>query len=241
VTLGSEIGAVFRREHERHGVRFKLGSIVYRFEGSHNVEAVTLDSGESIETDMVVVGVGVRPATQFLEGVELDQSGGVVVDSRLRAAEGLYAAGDIVNFADPRSGERMRIEHWRTAQQQGRIAARNMIGHDVAFTGVPFFWTQQFDLTLRYVGHATSWDEIVYKGDVSSREFLAFYIKDDRVRAVAGMNRDRELAAVELLLQLDRLPTREQLKFSDVDLLDLLNDPIKLSEHLDYEPMMKTV
>ncbi len=241
VTLGPEIGAVFRREHERHGVRFKLGSIVYRFEGSHNVEAVTLDTGESIETDMVVVGVGVRPATQFLEGVELDQSGGVVVDSRLCAAEGLYAAGDIVNFADPRSGERMRIEHWRTAQQQGRIAARNMVGHDVAFTGVPFFWTQQFDLTLRYVGHATSWDEIVYRGEVSSREFLAFYIKDDRVLAVAGMNRDRELAAVELLLQLDRLPTREQLKFSDVSLLALLHDPIKLSEHLDYEPMMKTV
>jgi apoptosis-inducing factor 3 len=241
MTLGSEVGAIFRNEHERHGVRFKLGSIVYRFEGVHNVEAVTLDNGESIETDMVVVGVGVRPVTQFLEGVELDPSGGVLVDSRLRAADGLYAAGDIVNFVDQRTGERMRIEHWRTAQQQGRIAARNMLGRDVAFTGVPFFWTQQFDLTLRYVGHASSWDEIIFQGDVSSRDFLAFYIKEGRVVAVAGVNRDRELAAVEALMKLDRMPTRDQLKFGGASVLDLLHASSQLPKLLEYEPLMKTV
>lgn len=241
MTLGKEVGAAFRREHEKHGVKFKLGSIVYRFEGSHNVEAVTLDNGESIETDMVVVGVGVRPATSFLEGVELDKSGGVIVDSRLCAADGVYAAGDIVNFANPRTGERMRIEHWRTAQQQGRVAARNMAGHDVAFNGVPFFWTQQFDVTLRYVGHASGWDEIIYRGDVAANDFLAFYVKDHRVTAVAGMNRDRELAAIEALMQLDRMPASDQLKFGDVNLLDLLHDPIKLPETLNYEPMMKTI
>lgn len=238
VTLGNEVGAVFRREHERHGVRFKLGSIVYRFEGSHNVEAVTLDNGESIETDMVVVGVGVRPVTHFLEGVELDQAGGVVVDSQLRAADGLYAAGDIVSFVDLRTGERLRIEHWRTAQQQGRVAARNMLGRELPFEGVPFFWTQQFDLTLRYVGHAASWDEIVYQGDVASCDFLAFYVKENRVLAVAGMNRDRELAVVEALMKLDRLPTGEQLKFGGVNVLDLLQAPSQLPE---LEPMMKTV
>ena len=238
VTLGNEVGAVFRREHERHGVRFKLGSIVYRFEGSHNVEAVTVDSGESIETDMVVVGVGVRPVTNFLEGVELDQAGGVVVDSQLRAADGLYAAGDIVSFVDIRTGERLRIEHWRTAQQQGRVAARNMLGRELPFEGVPFFWTQQFDLTLRYVGHAASWDEIVYQGDVSSHDFLAFYVKANRVLAVAGMNRDRELAAVEALMKLDRMPTGEQLKFGGVNVVDLLHAPSQL---LEFEPMMKTV
>jgi NADPH-dependent 2,4-dienoyl-CoA reductase/sulfur reductase-like enzyme/nitrite reductase/ring-hydroxylating ferredoxin subunit len=241
ITLGKEVGAMFRREHEKHGVRFKLGSIVYRFEGSHNVEAVTLDNGETIETDMVVVGVGVRPATNFLEGVELDKAGGVVVDSRLRVADGVYAAGDIVNFADPRTGERTRIEHWRTAQQQGRVAARNMLGRDVTFEGVPFFWTQQFDVTLRYVGHATSWDEIIYQGDVASRDFLAFYVKDNRVAAVAGVNRDRELAAVEALMQTDRMPTPEQLKFGNVSVLDILHSATQLPKHLDYEPMMKTI
>src|SRR5215213_6639433 len=204
-TLGVEIGALFRRVHESHGVKFKLGSIVYRFEGTHNVEAVTLDNGERIETDMVVIGAGVRPATNFLEGMELDGTGGVVVDSRLRAGDGIYAAGDIASFIDSRTGERMRIEHWRTAQQQGRTAARNMIGRDVEFDAVPFFWTQQFDAGLIYVGHAKSWDEIIYRGDVLSREFLAFYVKNDRILAVAGMNRDREMAEIEESIRLNTL------------------------------------
>ena len=224
-TLGTEVGAMFRRLHESHGVRFKLGSIVYRFEGSHNVEAVALDNGECIPTDMVVVGAGVRPVTHFLEGVELDTAGAVVVDSRLCATDGLYAAGDIVNFPDPRTSERVRIEHWRTAQQQGRTAARNMLGRDAAFDGLPFFWTRQFDAGLLYVGHAASWDEIIYSGEVSSQNFLAFYVKSNRVSAVAGMNRDREMAAIEELMRLDRMPTPEQLKAADVNLLEMLHAP----------------
>ncbi|HET9714274.1 MAG TPA: FAD-dependent oxidoreductase [Pyrinomonadaceae bacterium] len=211
--LGAEVGAVFRRLHESHGVRFKPGSMVYRFEGSHNIEAVVLDNGEVIKTDMVVVGAGVRPVTHFLEGVELDHAGGVIVDSHLRVADGLYAAGDIVSFPDSHTGERVRIEHWRTAQQQGRIAARNMIGPEMAFEGVPFFWTRQFDAALLYVGHAASWDEIIYHGEISSHDFLAYYVKNDRVLAVAGMNRDREMAAIEELMRLDRMPTPTQLKY----------------------------
>jgi len=227
-TLGAEVGALFRRLHEDNGVHFKLGSIVYRFEGNHSVEAVTLDNGERIETDMVVVGAGVRPVTHFLEGVELDDTGAVMVDSRLCAADGLYAAGDIAGFVDMRWGKRVRIEHWRTAQQQGRTAARNMLGADVAFEGIPFFWTRQFDVGLLYVGRATSWDEIVYRGEISSHDFLAFYVKDDRVLAVAGMNRDMEMAAVEELMRLDRMPSPEQLKLNDVSLVEMLHAPESL-------------
>lgn len=222
-TLGPEIGALFRGVHEDKGVRFKLGSIVYRFDGTHNVEAVTLDNGERIETDMVVVGAGVRPVTHFLEGVELDQAGGVIVDSRLRAADGVYAAGDIASFPDARTGERLRVEHWRVAEQQGRAAARNMLGRDVPFDGVPFFWTRQFDAGLNYVGHAASWDEIVYHGDVAAQDFLAFYVKGERVLAVAGMNRDRELAAAEELFRLDRMPSRAQLRQAGLSLLEMLS------------------
>jgi NADPH-dependent 2,4-dienoyl-CoA reductase/sulfur reductase-like enzyme/nitrite reductase/ring-hydroxylating ferredoxin subunit len=225
LTLGAEVGALFRREHESHGIRFKLGNIVYRFEGSHKIEAVVLDNGERIETDMVVVGVGVRPVTQFLEGVELDHAGGVVVDSRLRAADGLFAAGDIASFPDPRTGERVRIEHWRTAQQQGRTAARNMMGRNVTFDAVPFFWTRQFDIGLLYVGHAASWDEIIYRGDLALHDFLAFFVKGSRVLAVAGMNRDSEMAAAEELLRLDRMPTREQLQSNDENLVEVLHAP----------------
>jgi NADPH-dependent 2,4-dienoyl-CoA reductase/sulfur reductase-like enzyme len=164
----------------------------------------------------------VRPVTQFLDGVELDQAGGVVVDSRLRAADGLYAAGDIASFPDPRTGGRVRIEHWRTAQQQGRTAARNMLGRNAAFDSVPFFWTRQFDIGLLYVGHAAAWDEIIYRGDLASHDFLAFYVKDNRVLAVAGMNRDSEMAAAEELLRLDHMPTGEQLQSNDVSLVEML-------------------
>lgn len=223
--LGAEVGALFRQEHEKHGIKFKLGNIVYRFEGSHNVEAVVLDNGECIETDMVVVGVGVRPVTQFLEGIELAEDGGVIVDSHMHAIDGIYAAGDIANFVDLRTGKRTRIEHWRTAQQQGRTAARNMAGHSTDFDAVPFFWTRQFDMGLLYVGHATSWNEIIYRGEVSSQDFLAFYIKDGRVQAVAGMNRDREMAAVEELMRLGRMPEADQLKWDDLSLVEMLHSP----------------
>ena len=221
-TLGAEVGALFRRVHESYGVRFKLGSIVYRFEGNHNVEAVTLDNGERIETDMVVVGVGVRPVTQFIDVVELDHAGAIIVDSRLRAADGLYAAGDIASFPDPRTGERVRIEHWRTAQQQGRTAARNMVGHNVRFDAVPFFWTRQFDVALLYVGHAASWDDIIYRGDISSQDFLAFYVKNNRVLAVAGMNRDREMAAAEELLGLNLIDPENPEILSTLDRNDMI-------------------
>lgn len=211
-TLGKEIGALFRRVQEARGVRFKLGSIVYRFEGTNHVEAVVLDGGERIAADMVVLGVGVRPATTMLEGVALHEDGGVIVDEHMRAADGLYAAGDIACFPYARTGERVRIEHWRTAQQQGRVAAHNMAGMPTAFDGVPFFWTRQFDAGLLYLGHASAWDEVVYVGDVPAQDFLAFYLKGGRVLAVAGMNRDRDMAALEELFRQDRVPSADQLR-----------------------------
>ncbi|HEX7315066.1 MAG TPA: FAD-dependent oxidoreductase [Pyrinomonadaceae bacterium] len=221
-TLGPEVGALFRRVHEERGVKFKLGSIVYRFEGTSVVEAVTLEGGERIEADMVLAGVGVYPATGFLEGVTLDEGGAVVVDARMRAADQLFAAGDIASFPDPRTGERVRIEHWRTAQQQGRVAAHNMAGRSTAFDGVPFFWTRQFDTGLLYVGHAARWDEIVYQGDVTAQDFLAFYVKDGRVLAAAGVNRDRDVAAIEELIRLNLMPGADELKGGATDFAALL-------------------
>lgn len=222
-TLGPEVGALFRRAHEEQGVKFKLGSIVYRFEGTSVVEAITLEGGERIEADMVLAGVGVHPATGFLEGVTLDESDAVVVDARMRAADQLYAAGDITSFPDPRTGERVRIEHWRTAQQQGRVAAHNMAGRPADFDGVPFFWTRQFDTGLLYVGHAAHWDEIVYQGDVAARDFLAFYVKDGRALAAAGVNRDRDVAAVEELIRLNLMPGADELKGGATDFAGLLH------------------
>jgi NADPH-dependent 2,4-dienoyl-CoA reductase/sulfur reductase-like enzyme len=223
-TLGGVIGALFQQIHEDNGVRFRLGEKVARITGHGKVEAVELESGEKVDADMVVVGVGVKPATDFLKGVELSDDGGVVVDEHLRAADGLYAAGDIANFPSM-TGERQRIEHWRTALQQGRIAALNMAGRTISYDSVPFFWTRQFDAALLYVGHVTNWDEIILQGDVSTQNFLAFYVKGNRVQAVAGMNRDRELAVVEGLMREDRMPTPDQLRSSAVNLPELLRNP----------------
>ena len=178
----------------------------------------------------MVVGIGVKPATDFLTGVKLHRDGGVLVDKYMRAAEGVYAAGDIAYFPSPLTGERQRIEHWRTAQQQGRIAAHNMAGKAVAYDGVPFFWTRQFDVGLLYVGHATSWDEIIFHGEVSSQDFLAFYVKGDRVLAVAGMNRDRDMAAIEELMRLRKIPSAAQLKKNAVNFAELLTEPTSSRE-----------
>jgi NADPH-dependent 2,4-dienoyl-CoA reductase/sulfur reductase-like enzyme len=142
----------------------------------------------------------------------------------MRAAEGVYAAGDIAWFPSQLAGESQRIEHWRTAMQQGRIAAHNMAGKATPYNGVPFFWTRQFNLGLLYIGHASSWDEIVYHGDVSARDFLAFYISDNRVTAVAGMNRDKEMAALEELMRLDRMPAIDRLTKGSIDFFSLLCD-----------------
>jgi NADPH-dependent 2,4-dienoyl-CoA reductase/sulfur reductase-like enzyme len=214
-TLGDEIGALFQKIHEDNGVRFRLGAKVARIIGNGRVEAVEVESGEKpekVDADLVVVGVGVKPATDFLVGINLHKDGGLIVDEHLRAADDLYAAGDIAWFPSDLTGERQRIEHWRTALQQGRIAARNMAGKNIAYNSVPFFWTRQFDSGLVYVGHATSWDEIIFQGDVPKQNFLAFYVKGSRIRAVAGMNRNREMAALEGLMRDDRMPTPDQLR-----------------------------
>jgi NADPH-dependent 2,4-dienoyl-CoA reductase/sulfur reductase-like enzyme len=116
----------------------------------------------------------------------------------------------------------MRIEHWRTAEQQGRIAAHNMMEKKIPYRGVPFFWTAQVGLSMNYVGHAKDWEEIIIKGDVASKEFIAFYIKNNKVYAAAGNSRDKELAAIEELFRLNKMPSVEEIKFKSVDLIALM-------------------
>ena len=209
--LGTEIGRIFKDIHERKGVSFRLGASVASFDGSEKVEAVLLEGGERVEADFVVVGVGVKPAADFLQGVELHKDGGVITNKYLEIGDSIYAAGDITHFPDPRTGEMTRIEHWRTALQQGRTAAHNMAGNRTAYTAVPFFWTKQFGKSLRYVGHAKDWDKIIFQGDVDKHDFLAFYVKDNTILAVAGMNRDRDMAIWEERIRKDGILSPDQL------------------------------
>ena len=218
-TLGPEIGRLFQRIHERNGVRFQLGKQVSTLDGDESVKAVVLDTGERLEADLVVVGIGVSPATGFIEGIQLHDDGGVITDRNLMIAKDTYAAGDIVHFPAGDTGELIRIEHWRIAMQQGRTAAHNMAGKPSPFEGVPFFWTTQFGSTLNYVGHTKGWDQLIIDGDIGSEDFLAFYVKNARVRAVAGMNRDRDIAVWEELIRLDKVPPLDRVVDSATQVL----------------------
>jgi NADPH-dependent 2,4-dienoyl-CoA reductase/sulfur reductase-like enzyme/nitrite reductase/ring-hydroxylating ferredoxin subunit len=210
--LGPEIGRMLQEAQAEKGVAFRLGRAPIRLEGDGRAQAVVLDDNEALPADVVLVGLGIKPATDILRGVRLNPDGSVSTDRRLQVAEGLYAAGDLARFPDWRTGAAIRIEHWRLAEQHGRIAAHNMAGRPVEFAGIPFFWSEQFDLFLQYVGHAESWDELIIHGDLPGRNFLAFYVKDNRVMAAAGLQRDRQLAAMAELMRLEQTPGPEELR-----------------------------
>ena len=220
--FGEEIGLLFRREHEKHGVVFEMEKNVSRFFGEGKVEKVLLNDGAEIEADIVLVGIGVVPETGFVNGIELLPDGGIPVDGYLHAAGSVFAAGDIASYPDPRAGKRSRIEHWRVALQQGRTAAMNMLGMEVRYGGVPYFWTAQAGLNLRYVGHASSWDSLVTWGSVPDKEFITFFVSDGVVLAACGNGRDTEMAAIEELLRLRKMPWPEELASGPIDLKALL-------------------
>lgn len=186
--LGDELGARLRDAHVAHGVRFRLGRTVRRIEPS----GVVLDDGTELSAGLVVVGVGVRPDTALAEAAGLTVEDGVHVDERLRTSDPrIYAAGDSARWMDPRSGRRARIEHWVVAQRQGQAAARSILGRAVAYRDVPFFWTQQHDLGVAWVGRAGPWDRVeVERGpDGAGRAFR--YFEGDRLLALATIAADR--------------------------------------------------
>ena len=192
--LGPMIGAVFTRLHAKQGVTLRAGEEVAAFEGDGAVSAVRLASGEHLPADLVVIGGGIQPATDILRGVTLAKDGGVPVDRHLRAADRLFAAGDVAAFPLYGDGAPIRVEHWRVAQQHGRVAALGMLGRETAFDSAPYFWTIHFLKRLDYVGHATEWDDIIVEGDLQKPEFIALYVKAGRVDAVIGWDRDQDMA-----------------------------------------------
>jgi NADPH-dependent 2,4-dienoyl-CoA reductase/sulfur reductase-like enzyme/nitrite reductase/ring-hydroxylating ferredoxin subunit len=214
--FGPEIGTMFRDLHEANGIVFRSGCQVERFDGPDKVAAVTLSTGERLPADLVVLGVGVRPATTFVDGVRKADDGGIVVDATMRAADGLYVAGDSACF--PFGGDHLRIEHWRVAQQHGRIAAQNIAAQNIAaqniaaqnisglvrqYTGVPFFWTYHFGKRFGYLGHAEHWDELHIDGDLRQHKFVALQLRDDTVSGVIACQRERTTA---LLIERMREP-----------------------------------
>jgi apoptosis-inducing factor 3 len=196
--LGPELGAFVRRYHEEHGVAFHLEDTAAGIEGKR----VRLKSGGTIEAELVVAGIGVRPRTKLAEAAGLKLDRGVAVDGFLEtSAPGIFAAGDIARWPDRLSGSAIRVEHWVVAERQGQTAALNMLGAREAFTAVPFFWSQHYDVPVNYVGHAEAWDEVAIEGDVAAKDCLLRYRKDGRVLAVASIFRDLDNLKAELALE----------------------------------------
>ena len=185
--FGREIGGFYRDVHAQHGVELLLGDGVHSFEGDGTVARVRTTGGRTVDCDFAVVGIGVSPRTKLAHEAGLEVENGILVDERLQtSAHNVFAAGDVANAWHPFFEQRVRVEHWANALNQGPAAARAMLGEPVSYDRIPYFYSDQYDVGMEYSGYAPNWDEVVFRGDPAGGEFLAFWLRDARV--VAGMN-----------------------------------------------------
>jgi len=196
--LGDALGDTLKALHEAHGVVFHLGATPARI----GPDSVTLSNGDVLPADVVLVGIGVHPNVGLAQDAGLAVERGVTVDRFLQtSAPGIYAAGDIARWPDPLTGERIRVEHWVVAERQGIVAARNMLGQQRPFDAVPFFWSQHYDLTIRYVGHAEQWDRVEIDGDLGAHDCSIAYWRGNTRLAVVTIARDLDNLKAEAALE----------------------------------------
>jgi NADPH-dependent 2,4-dienoyl-CoA reductase/sulfur reductase-like enzyme/nitrite reductase/ring-hydroxylating ferredoxin subunit len=196
--LGRQLGQFVQKIHEDHGVRFHLSATPRAIHPS----AVELEDGRMLAADLVVLGVGVRPRVSLAEKAGLAVADGILVDAHLRTSvPGIWAAGDVARYPEPRLRTTVRIEHWVLAERHGQAAARDMLGLGTPFRDVPFFWSQHYDVTLSYVGHASGENFTEVSGDLAARDAIAVYRQAERVAAVVTIGRDRQSLAIEAALE----------------------------------------
>jgi 3-phenylpropionate/trans-cinnamate dioxygenase ferredoxin reductase subunit len=230
LVLGPEVGAVYRDLHLSRGVAIHPGERVERFLGTTAVEGVATASGATIEGDLVVVGIGAEPRVGLAAAAGLLVDDGVVVDAHLQTSDpAIFAAGDIASAWHPTFERRLRVEHWDSAKRQGAAAARNMLGPKIAYTALPYFYSDQYDFGMEYVGNALDWDSVVFRGDPASREFIAFWLKDGFVSAAMNANIWDVNKGLGALIESGQPVSEDRLRDPDVPLTELVERPSQVA------------
>jgi 3-phenylpropionate/trans-cinnamate dioxygenase ferredoxin reductase subunit len=228
--LGDDVGALVGRFHRANGVELLAGEHVAAFEGTERVQRVVTESGMRLPCDFVVVGVGITAVVPSVTGSALGTQNGILADERCRtSAANVYAAGDVANQLHPLFG-RVRVEHFNNAERQGAAAARSMLGSDAPYDYIHTFWSDQYDHTIEYVGHATKWDDFAVRGSIDDGKFIGFYLLDGVVLAAVGVDRggdpeadlDGEMAACSRLVASRARPARASLTGEGTDLWSLV-------------------
>jgi 3-phenylpropionate/trans-cinnamate dioxygenase ferredoxin reductase subunit len=222
--LGTEVGSFYRDLHIEHGVDMHFGVGIEAIRGATSVEEVVLSDGTVLDCAVVVVGIGVFPRTELAEAVGLSVNNGIVTDEYLKTSErNIYAAGDVATVFYPFYQTHIHLEHWSAAINQGPIAARNMLGISDIYEQIPYFYSDQYDVGMEYTGFAPTWDQILFRGNPATKQFITFWL-DKTGRVLAGMNVNVwEVApAIEALIRSCKPVDLEQLVNPNVDLASLV-------------------
>ena len=223
-----EVSTFLQVKYEAKGVRILAGTKPDRLEGNGKVERVKLDNGETLDVELVVMGVGIRLDTELARdaGLELGEKGAVVVDEYLRTSDpNIYAVGDIAAWPNPTFGKRLRVEHWDVARRQGLRAGRNMAGEIKSYTALPYFFSDLFDFSFEVWGDLTAWDQTVLRGTLEGGSFALYYFDRGRMVGVLAAGRpDEERKPIQVLVKARPLYEDMAAKLSDegVDLATLV-------------------
>ncbi|MFW6303452.1 MAG: NAD(P)/FAD-dependent oxidoreductase, partial [Candidatus Sumerlaeota bacterium] len=217
--LGRQLGKRLQNLHEENGVTFHLNASVKAFHGQNRIQTVELQNGKTLEAQIVILGLGVQPCTNFIKNLDLNDDGGINVNADMSVPgtdKTLFAAGDIAAFPwPPDAGNAMRFEHWRTAMQTGQRAGRGMMDIKSLEPVIPFFWTRQHKFTLRYVGHATSTEKTSIDGEIDSKDFRLNYFQDNALRAVAASRNDQEMIVIHEAFRRGEFPDYAAMQSSE--------------------------
>ncbi len=224
--LGREIGQVLEEIHRENGVEMILGEGVASFEGKRRVGRVVTSTGNRIECDVAIVGIGVQPATEVAEEAGIEVDNGILVDEYCRtSADDVFAAGDVANHFHPVAKRHLRVEHWQNAIKQGQAAAKNMLGDVTVYDEVHWFWSDQYEHNIQYAGFPGEWQEIVVRGSIEDRKFAAFYLTGGKVVAAAAFNRSRDVRRATPLIKTGTPVEVSVLGDESVDLREMIGAP----------------